>query len=745
MEANDLKNSKQELEKTPETSGLQEVQSSENDLTNTETQETTEEAVAEVEITESSENTVEEPESAESTVEEPESTKDTVVETENTEDTVVEPESVEEPESTESTEDSVEDPESTEDTVIETENTEPESAEDNSVEDTVTISQDISSEENSISIDEDDPEESKPDNKPEKESKIDYSSFTEVELINRLRELISEDTGKDIKGEVETIKHVFYKKHEEVIEEEKKRFIEEGGKEQNFEPSNKIYEEDIKSLLKDVRSAKGESPKIQEEEKEQNFQKKLEIIEDIKSLVNREESINKTFQEFRDLQQRWRKIGPVPQSRLKDLWDTYHHHVENFYDYIRINKELRDLDLKKNMEAKINLCKKTEELLKETSIIKAFSILQQYHEQWREIGPVPREKKEELWEQFKEVTAALNAKHQEYYEGRREEQKKNLAFKLELCAKAEAIAAIIPNSTKVWEEKSNELIELQRQWREIGYISRKENDKAYKQFRQACDTFFNTRREFFNKSKEVQSKNLQLKTELCEKAEAIKESTDWKKTTDEFVKIQKQWREIGTVPRKYSDTLWKRFRSACDYFFDQKKLTGSSADNDQINNLKLKKSLIEEVNNFQPTDNEEDNLAKLNDFNSRWAEIGFVPFKQKDIIQNEFKKAIDAHYDKMEVDDQTRNILKFQYKISNLSGSDKGYGRMRAERDKYVSRLKQLESDLALQINNIGFFANTKNAESLIDDVNRQIKETQEKIEVLREKIRIIDEKEDEY
>ncbi|MGV8092624.1 MAG: DUF349 domain-containing protein [Mangrovibacterium sp.] len=574
--------------------------------------------------------------------------------------------------------------------------------------------------------------------------KTDYSEYSEVELINALRELIAESKEEDIKDEIERIKINFYQKHRENIEEEKRKFLEEGGVESEFTSGNLFYEEDLKNLLKDYRQLRNDQVKLMEEEKDQNLQIKYEIIEEIKSLVNRKESINRTFQEFRELQQRWRDTGPVPQSKLKDLWETYHHHVENFYDYIKINKELRDLDLKKNMELKIDLCEKAEELLQEPSIIKAFSILQKYHEQWREIGPVPHEKKEELWERFKTVTATLNKKQQEYFESRREEQKKNLEAKAVLCEKAERIASMELQTYKDWENKSRELVELQKIWRTIGFIPRKENNKAYERFRSACDQFFEAKREFYAQTKEVQVNNLQMKIDLCIQAEAIKDSTDWKKTTEDFIQIQKRWKETGPVPRKQSETIWKRFRTACDYFFDQKSRHFSVVDHEQDRNLELKRALIEEVKNYQLTRNENVDLERMREFQRRWTEIGHVPFRDKDRIQNEFRDAINTHFDRLKIDDQKRNLLKFRNKISNISITGRGMNQVRFQRDKYVIKLKQMENDLALLNNNIGFFANTKNAESLIDDVNRKIQSTQEKIEFLREKIRIIDDMEDE-
>ena len=574
--------------------------------------------------------------------------------------------------------------------------------------------------------------------------KIDYSGYSEVDLINALRDLVSRAKDEDIKEEADRIKINFYKKHKANIEAEKNVFLENGGDEAEFTPGNAPYEEDLKNLLKEYRQLRNENQKEQEEEKEKNLQIKYEIIEDIKSLVNRKESINKTFQEFRDLQQKWRDTGLVPQSKLKDLWETYHHHVENFYDYIKINKELRDLDLKKNMESKISLCEKTEELLMEPSVIKAFNILQKYHEQWREIGPVPRDKKDELWERFKAATSIINKKHQEYFDGRKDEQKKNLDAKTALCEKAEEIVSMELVNHKDWDDKSRELIELQKVWRTIGFAPKRDNNRIYDRFRSACDQFFDAKREFYSQNKELQQNNLQLKTDLCVQAEALKDSDDWKKTTDEFIRIQKKWKEIGPVPRKQSDAIWKRFRAACDYFFEQKSEHFSSVDHEQDENLKLKQELIAEIKKYQLTKDEDADLAQMKDFQRRWTEIGHVPFRDKDKIQNEFRDAINVHFDHLKVDEQKRNLLKFKSKMTNFSETSRGQNKMRFERDKYVNKLKQLENDLALLNNNIGFFANTKNAESLIDDVNKKIQATQEKIEFLKEKIRIIDNMEDE-
>ncbi len=581
-------------------------------------------------------------------------------------------------------------------------------------------------------------------NESSKKAKMaDYASLSELELINKLRELLECEDFEAISDDVDAIKLNFFRLFRINVEAQKSAFIEAGGKLDEFIVESNPYELDLRNLLKKYQDKRNEHNKRAEEIKEDNLKKKYTIIEEIKALINNKESINKTFQDFRDLQNQWREIGSVPQTKLKDLWDTYHHHVENFYDFIKINKELRDLDLKKNLEAKIDICEKAEELLVEPSIIKAFNVLQKYHEQWREVGPVPRDKKDELWERFKAATSIINKKHQDYFEGRKNEQKKNLDAKVALCEKVEEIANIEIESHRDWDDRSKELIELQKVWRTIGFAPKKDNNKIYERFRLASDKFFDRKREFYNQNKEEQNNNLQLKTDLCLQAEALKDSTDWKKTADEFIAIQKAWKEIGPVPRKYSDSIWKRFRAACDYFFENKAKHFSSIDNEQLENLRLKKELLQEVKQFALTGDDSADLDKLKDFQRRFTEIGHVPFKEKDAIQNEFREVINKHFDTLRVDERRRNLMKFKNKVANNTSTGKGLSKNRFEREKYMTKLKQLETDLALLDNNIGFFANTKNASALIDDVNQKIASTKEKIEFLKEKIRIMDAMED--
>jgi len=568
---------------------------------------------------------------------------------------------------------------------------------------------------------------------------VDYSALTREELVDKLALLIEKKPVQRIRNEVESIKLNFYKKHKAEFERKRKEWIDSGGDIEEFEAPDDPMEPQIKELLKQYRDKKSAYNRELETQKQQNLEKKQAIIEEIKELVNRNESVNQTFQDFKALQHHWREIGPVPQANLNDLWETYHHHVQNFYDYVKINKELKDLDLKKNLEEKILLCEKAEELLLEPSIILAFKKLQKLHNQWREIGPVPNENRTEVWERFKEVTSQINKRHQEYFEGLREEQKANLEAKKALCESAEELAAKVISSAKEWNKYSKEMIELQKVWKTIGFAPKKDNNKIYDRFRAACDTFFNSKREFYQDAREDQQNNLQLKTDLCIQAEALKDSSEWKKATEELISLQKSWKEVGPVPRKHSDEVWKRFRAACDYFFERKSKHFATVDSKYEVNLKAKEELIEQIIAFKVTENVEDSLKALKEFQRRWAEIGFVPLKKKDELQKRYREAINKHFEGLKIDNSKKNILKFKTKIDSIQGNPKLENKMRFERDKLFNQLKQLENDIVLWENNIGFFAKSKNADQLIKEVERKIEKARTDLKVIEEKIRMID------
>jgi hypothetical protein len=570
--------------------------------------------------------------------------------------------------------------------------------------------------------------------------KIVYIQLSKEKLVESLKNVLHNYAPHKIKNEVEAIKSAFYKKRNAEVEDLKKKFIETGEKEEDFTPPVDTLEEEFKNLLQEYKNKRAEYLKRIEDEKEQNYQAKLEVIKGIEELINKQESLGETFTEFNELQKRWEEIGNlIPNDKKSSLWTKYNFTRQKFYDYIKINKELRDLDLKKNLEQKIQLCEKAEALLLEPTIIKAFKQLQELHDEWREIGPVPLDKKDEIWARFKDVTTKINKRHQEYFEGLKEQLKKNLEAKTELCEKAEVLSQMELNSPREWEAKSKELVELQQIWKTIGFAPKKDNNLIYERFRAACDNFFNKKREFFKNYKKEQQHNLQLKMELCDQAEAMKDSTDWKRTTEEYIRIQKKWKQIGPVPRKQSDAVWKRFRSACDTFFRRKSDFFKNIDSEHEKNLELKEKLIEEVKEFKPGENTDENFKALQEFQKRWNEIGHVPIGDKERVNQEFRKYINKHYDSLNLDEFSKNIQKFRNKLENLKSSDNFMSKLIQERNKIITRLKQLENDITTWENNIGFFAKSKSSEVLVKDFHRKIENGKQNIKLFNKKLDIID------
>lgn len=566
-----------------------------------------------------------------------------------------------------------------------------------------------------------------------------YAGLSRKELLNIFQELLASPTAEaadTLRREAELIKALFYK----LLLQERKSHEPQGDEAPaGTEPVADELETTFKQLYNEYKQKRAVHNQQAEQEKEENLSKKLAIIEELKKLLEKQEDLNQTFPAFRALQQHWRETGPVPVSRTKDVWDTYQYNVERFYDYVKINNELRDLDLKKNMEAKTVLCEKAEELLLEPNIINAFSKLQRFHEQWREIGPVARELREQVWERFKNATTAINKKHQEYFDRQKEEQLKNLAAKQALCEQAEELANTEIKDNNEWNNVSKKLEKLQQVWKTIGFATRKDNTKVYEQFRAACDKFYTAKREFYGSFKDEMHNNLQLKIALCEQAEALKESDDWKKTTDKFISLQKQWKEIGPVTRKLSDATWNRFRSACDYFFSRKQKHFSTVDAQYDENLRRKEAIINDIESFVPGNDVTGNLDALKEFQRRWTEVGFVPMKEKERIQNAYRAAIDKHFSSLHISDTDKRIIRFKQRIEDMQQSSKSGRFIRSEREKLVQKLRQLESDVALWENNIGFFAKSKNAETLMADVNKKIAAAKEEINTVETKIKLID------
>ena len=568
---------------------------------------------------------------------------------------------------------------------------------------------------------------------------VDYSGLSRKELVATLALIVENRPPSEILEDVTRIKEFFYKRTKVEFNEKRLNFAKEGGNIEDYKPEPDELENRIKVILETYRNRKSDYNRIQESEKQENLHRKTEIIERIKDLVNREEAINKTFQEFRNLQNEWHSIGIVPQGNLKDLWENYHHSVEMFYDYIKINRELRDLDLKKNMEAKIALCEKAEELLLEPNAVNAFKLLQDYHNQWREIGPVTHESKNDIWERFREATSQVNKRHHEFFEKQKDDQKKNFDAKVALCEKAEEIANGEILTFADFREKSDAIIECQKLWRTLGFAPKKNNNKIYLRFRAACDKFFEKKRAFFAESKEVQVKNLQLKTDLCLKAEALQESTDWKETSEMLIRLQKEWKDIGPVPKKYSEKIWKRFRKACDTFFTHKSEFFAGRDTSYEDNLNAKLALLAELEAVNPGEDVRAGFEQLKDIQRRWTEIGYVPFNKKEEIARKYKDALNKQFDKLKLDDEDKNILRFRSKVDSAKSNPRAARKVQNEREKFYSKIKQLESDIVLWENNIGFFAKSTNADKMILEVQEKIADAKKNIKVLEEKVKLID------
>lgn len=585
----------------------------------------------------------------------------------------------------------------------------------------------------------DDTENLKSDSKAELQEKPDYASMEKHELIQRLKLILDVELDNESKERAENIKIHFYKKHNATIEELKRNFLKEGGQETDFHPEKDDQELEIKTLLQQYRDKKAEVHKSFEQKKENNLKQKLLIIEEIKQLVNGQESFEKTFHEFRVLQKKWKDYGMVPSPSVKHLWENYHHAVEQFYDYSKINRELRDLDLRKNLEAKISLCENAEKLLEEKSAVKAFNDLQKLHEMWREVGPVDRSKREELWDRFKTISNTINRNQQSFYNGIREEQVCNLQKKTALCIKVEEIASQIVDSHQDWNEASKKVLEIQQEWRSIGFAPKKDNNSIYQRFREACDLFFNHKRDFYVEHKDKLNENMKLKVVLCEKAEEFQDSTDWKQTTNELIRIQKKWKSIGNVPRKVSNDIWNRFRKACDTFFDRKSEHFGSLDLKQAENLKLKETVIETINSFTPSEDNEENLNVVKQFQKDWSEIGHVPFKNKEQIQNDFGKAINALYDKMNMDSSNLEVQKFKLKIDSILETKKPEDKLIYERNKLYNKIKQLESDVTLWENNMGFFSLSDKSSSILKEMQEKVNQGKKNLTLLKQKIKLID------
>lgn len=541
---------------------------------------------------------------------------------------------------------------------------------------------------------------------------VNYQEMGIPELVAAFEQLAKSEDRMQRAKEADAIKSAFYKK---LIKAKSEAGIDPESAEEN--PFTGI-EEAFKAYYNAFKKEKAEYNKAQEAERERNLALKQAVIEDLKQLLEKQEDVKVTFPEFRSIQDRWKAVGPVPVQNFRNLNETYQLYVEQFYDMVNINRELRDLDFKKNLEAKTAFCEEAEALAQRSDVVEAFRELQKLHEQWKDYGPVEKQYRESIWDRFKAATAVINRNYQAHFEGLKEQQEANLVAKTALCEKAEAIAAAEMANANEWNAATKTLEEIQKEWRGIGFASKKDNQKIYDRFRAACDAFFARKKEFYAGFKESINENLARKLAICEQAEALKDSTDWKATADTLIDLQKQWKEIGAVPRQKSDALWKRFRAACDSFFEARDKQPKDA-NDYYGNLKAKQRLIAEINAYELSGDAEADAEAGSKFSESWQAIGFVPFKEKDRIAQAYREA----------------MAKFNAG-RGASRRQRPERTPMTEKERLVKKYNQLEQDIVTYENNLGFFARSKNAEPLIRQMEERIAKAKEELRSLEAEIR---------
>ena len=565
----------------------------------------------------------------------------------------------------------------------------------------------------------------------------EYSSMSKTELVAALEALV-EKPVEEIKREENAIKMAFYQIRKEELDKEKEAFLAKGNEEAAFAPREDEDEAKLKELLNQIKEKRAAHNAAIEEARAKNLEAKQAIIDEIRAISGDADNVNKHYNKVQELRHQFQQIGEVPAANATEIWKTYQAAVESFYDMLKLNKELRDYDFKKNLEQKEQLCEEAEKLSEEENVLEAFRSLQALHDKWREIGPVAKEMRETLWARFKEASAAVNKRHQAFFEQRKKREKENEDAKTSLCEKLEAIISEDHATYAAWDEATKQIIALQEDWKKLGFAARKVNAALFTRFRAKCDEFFSEKAAFFKRMKEEMAANLEKKVALCEKAEALKDSQDWKKTTEALVALQKEWKTVGPVVKKQSDAVWKRFVSACDYFFEQKAKLTVNVRQEERNNLKQKKAVIAAINEQLANADEKEAVKNIRELMKQWQGIGHVPFKEKDKVYAEYKKAVDAAYDKLDMKESRANIANFENALNNMSDTDKMY----RERERLVRTYEQSVNELKTFENNLGFFnAQSKSGSSMLKEMERRIAKIKEDIAVLEKKIKLIDEK----
>lgn len=561
--------------------------------------------------------------------------------------------------------------------------------------------------------------------------------LTKEEILAKLKE-VAADVENAAKPEIDGLKQAFYKIHNAEQEAAKKLFIENGGAAENFISQADEVEEEFKNVMAVIKEKRSALTAEQEKQKEMNLQVKLSIIEELKDLVESPEDANKSYTEFKKLQQQWNEVKLVPQAKVNELWKNYQLYVEKFYDLLKLNNEFREYDFKKNLEIKNHLCEAAEKLADEPDVVSAFHQLQKLHQEFRDTGPVAKELRDEIWARFKAASTVVNRRHQQHFESLKEAEQHNLDQKTVICEIIESIDYKELTNFNSWETKTQEVIALQNKWKTIGFAPQKMNVKIFERFRKACDEFFRKKGEFFKSLKEGMNENLEKKRALCEKAEALKDSTDWKATADELTKLQKEWKTVGPVAKKYSDAVWKRFISACDYFFEQKNKATSSQRSVEQENLEKKKAIIEKLNGIADDMDTDEATQLVRDLMKEWNGIGHVPFKEKDKIYKQYHGRIDKLFDRFNINASNKKLSNFKSSINSIQeGSPQALYR---EREKLMRAFDNMKNELQTYENNLGFLTtSSKKGNSLLTEINRKVDKLKADIELVKEKIKVID------
>ena len=559
---------------------------------------------------------------------------------------------------------------------------------------------------------------------------------TKAEILERIRDIAHGDESPQ-KEEVDYLKTAFYKLHIAEREASFKAYLDGGGDPEQYQITPDEQEEAFKAEMGIIKEKRAKIFKEQEAEKQANLTKKLDIIEKIKSMITTPEEANKGYQEFKALQQQWREIKNVPAEKANELWRNYQLYVEQFYDMLRLNSEAREYDFRKNKEQKERLCEAAEKLADEPDVISAFHQLQKLHQEYREIGPVAKEEREEIWNRFKAASTIINKRHQQHFEGIRAKEEENLARKTELCEKVEAIAAEENKGSGDWEKHTKQIIDLQTEWKTIGFAPQKMNVKIFERFRAACDDFFGRKAEYFKTLKDAFKENADKKRALIEKAKALQDSTEWKSTADKLIALQKEWKTIGMVPKKLGDQLWYEFLGACNKFFEARKAAGAGQHSEEYANLEKKREVVEKLKAITEEAGEDiqKEVQKLVD---EYQSIGHVPFKEKDKLYDEYHAVLDRLYKELNISVAKRRLNNFKQNLKQVA--ERGENALDTERARLFRQYEALKQEIQTYENNLGFLnASSKKGSSLIDEMNRKVQKLKDDLNLVKEKIKAID------